>query len=52
MRQLFFWVLLIKTHEYFELNEQDDSYATRLKDNLTGIQTNKLEDPHNWRFKI
>ena len=38
--------------EYFELNEQDDSYATRLKDNLTGIQTNKLEDPHNWRFKI
>ena len=38
--------------EYFELKEQDDSYATRLKDNLTGIQTNKLEDPHNWRFKI
>ena len=38
--------------EYFELNVQDDSYATRLKENLTGIQTNILEDPHNWRFKI
>ena len=38
--------------DLFELNDQDKSYAERLKANLVGIQTNQLEDPHNWRYKI
>ena len=38
--------------ELYELETQNDSYAERLKGNLVGIQTNELEDPHNWRFKV
>ena len=38
--------------ELFELNIQNDSYAERLKANLVGIQTNQLDDPHNWRYKV
>ena len=36
----------------YKLETQNDSYAERLKANLVGIQTNELDDPHNWRFKI
>jgi len=38
--------------ELFELEEQNDSYAEKLKSILVGIQTNKLEDKHNWRYKV
>ncbi len=38
--------------ELFELDEQDNSYAEKLKSNLVGIQTNQLEDHHGWRYKV
>jgi branched-chain amino acid aminotransferase len=38
--------------ELFELEDQNDSYAEKLKSNLVGIQTNQLTDHHNWRSKI
>ncbi len=38
--------------DLFKLNTQIDSYAKKLKANLVGIQTNELDDPHNWRFKV
>ena len=38
--------------DLYELETQNDSYAERLKGNLVGIQTNELDDPHNWRFKV
>ena len=38
--------------ELFELEEQNDSYAEKLKSILVGIQTNKLEDKHSWRYKV
>ena len=38
--------------ELFELEEQNDSYAEKLKSILVGIQTNKLEDKQNWRYKV
>ena len=38
--------------ELFELIEQEHSYAAKLKSKLVGIQTNELEDNHNWRYKV
>ncbi len=38
--------------DLFKLNTQIDSYAKKLRANLVGIQTNELDDPHNWRFKV
>ena len=38
--------------ELFTLPEIDDSYAKKLKKSLVNIQTNKVEDPHNWRYKV
>ena len=38
--------------ELFELQEQNDSYAEKLKSILVGIQTNMLEDKHGWRYKV
>ena len=38
--------------ELFELDEQDNSYAEKLKSNLVGIQTNQLADHHNWRYRV
>ena len=38
--------------ELFTLPEIDDSYAKKLKESLVNIQTNKAEDPHNWRYKV
>ena len=38
--------------ELFILPEIDDSYAKKLKKSLVNIQTNKVEDPHNWRYKV
>ena len=38
--------------DLFKLDEVNDSYAKKLKSNLVGIQTNQLEDRHNWRFKV
>ena len=38
--------------ELFELEVQNDSYAEKLKSILVGIQTNKLEDKHSWRYKV
>lgn len=30
----------------------DETYALKLKEQLIGIQTNRLEDPFDWRFKV
>ena len=38
--------------EFFELEEQQECYAEKLKSNLVGIQTNQIEDHHNWRYKV
>jgi len=38
--------------EIFILPEIDDSYAKKLKKSLVNIQTNKVEDLHNWRYKV
>ena len=38
--------------ELFTLPEIDDSYAKKLKESLVNIQTNKSEDPHNWRYRV
>ena len=38
--------------ELFILPEIDDPYAKKLKKCLVNIQTNKVEDPHNWRYKV
>ena len=38
--------------ELFELDEQNNSYAEKLKSNLVGIQTNQLADHHNWRYRV
>ena len=38
--------------ELFILPEIEDSYAKKLKKSLVNIQTNKVEDPHNWRYKV
>lgn len=38
--------------ESFELGETDNSYASVLKDKLMAIQYNKIEDPHQWRYKV
>ena len=36
----------------YELEKQDDSYATKFKNDLMDIQYNVTEDPFNWRVKI
>ena len=38
--------------EHFVLPDIEDSYAKNLKKRLVDIQTNKSEDPHNWRYKV
>ena len=38
--------------EYFEVKEQNDSYAEFLKTKLLNIQTNQSKDPLGWRYKI
>ena len=38
--------------EHFVLPDVEDSYAKKLKKRLVDIQTNKSEDPHNWRYKV
>ena len=38
--------------EYFEVKDQNDSYAELLKTKLLNIQTNQSKDPLGWRYKI
>lgn len=38
--------------EDFDLPELDETYADFLKKRITAIQTNKIEDPFGWRFKV
>lgn len=38
--------------EMYDLEKQEDSYATRFKKELMDIQYNKAEDPYGWRIKI
>lgn len=38
--------------EDFDLPELDDTYASFLKKRITDIQTNKVEDPFGWRYKV
>jgi branched-chain amino acid aminotransferase len=39
-------------NEDFELPKFDDTYASYLKKRITDIQTNKVEDPFGWRYKV
>lgn len=39
-------------NEDFDLPELDDTYASYLKKRITDIQTNKVEDPFGWRYKV
>ena len=34
------------------LPKLENTFASRLKERITSIQTNKSEDPFNWRFKV
>ncbi|AXO79994.1 branched-chain amino acid aminotransferase [Olleya aquimaris] len=36
----------------FEIPEQDQSFASQLKNRIVAIQTNKAEDPFGWRVKL
>ena len=36
----------------YDLPELENSFATRLKKQITDIQTNKTEDPYGWRVKV
>ncbi len=38
--------------EHFDLKDIPDSYALRLKKQLTDIQYNNAEDPFGWRYKV
>ncbi|MBD0824029.1 branched-chain amino acid aminotransferase [Aestuariibaculum marinum] len=38
--------------EDFELPELEDTFASFLKKRITDIQTNKVEDPFGWRYKV
>ncbi len=36
----------------YELPKFDDTYASFLKKRITDIQTNKVEDPFDWRYAV
>lgn len=36
----------------YNLSEVEDSYATKIKKQITDIQYNRAEDPFGWRFKV
>jgi branched-chain amino acid aminotransferase len=36
----------------YDLPELEDSFATKLKKQITDIQTNKSDDPYGWRVKV
>ena len=36
----------------YVLPKLENTFASRLKECITSIQTNKSEDPFNWRFKV
>ena len=36
----------------YDLPELETSYAARLKDRITSIQTNNAPDPFGWRYKV
>lgn len=36
----------------YQLPKIESSYANRLKSRIIGIQTNKIEDPFGWRYKV
>ena len=38
--------------EDYEIPEIDNAYATKLKNRIVKIQTNKTEDPFGWRVKV
>ena len=38
--------------ELFELEKQEDSFATRFKAKIVGIQHNTSDDPHGWRYRV
>ena len=39
-------------NKYYEIEQNDDSYADKLKSKLIAIQTNISEDKHGWRVSI
>ncbi|WP_298543819.1 branched-chain amino acid aminotransferase [uncultured Aquimarina sp.] len=38
--------------EHYELDKQDNSYASHFKKELMNLQYNKAEDPFGWRVKV
>ncbi len=38
--------------ETYDLEKQNDSFATRFKKELLDIQYNRSEDPFNWRYEV
>ena len=36
----------------FDLPKMEDSYATKLKKQLTELQANRAEDPFGWRYEV
>ena len=38
--------------EDYEIPEIDNAYATKLKNRIVKIQTNKTDDPFGWRVKV
>lgn len=38
--------------EVFEIEKQENSYASRFKEDLLNIQFNKAEDPFGWRYEV
>ncbi|GAB5400497.1 MAG: branched-chain amino acid aminotransferase [Aureisphaera sp.] len=38
--------------ETYQLNEQEDAFATQFKNRLMNIQYNAAEDPFNWRYRV
>tara|TARA_R110002073_G_scaffold313380_3_gene485314 strand:- start:23547 stop:24602 length:1056 start_codon:yes stop_codon:yes gene_type:complete len=36
----------------YDLPELSETYASSLKERITGIQTNKTDDPYGWRIKV
>ena len=39
-------------NQTYDVQKQEDSYATKFKKELTDIQHNRSEDPFGWRFEV
>src|SRR5690606_29972209 len=39
-------------NEVYEIEKQENSFASRFKKELMDIQQNRSEDPYNWRYEV